>query len=109
MQPATDLADSYVRQFLKTAGAAVRAREGGYEEPLKCYLREAAWVQAQMILGRTHVGYSCSVLFGPRASPDEAFFEKAKEQAARGHIRVQVPAERVRQWKVQAQGQGRQR
>jgi hypothetical protein len=32
------------------------AREGGYEQALKSYVREAAWVQAQYLVGQKGVG-----------------------------------------------------
>ena len=52
VEEATALTDAYVKRFMKTSQTAVRAREGGYEPELKEYVREAAWVQGQMIVRR---------------------------------------------------------
>jgi len=111
VEKATALADAYVRKFMKTSQTAVRAREGGYEAALKEYVRAVSWVQAQMIGGRQGIAYDSGVLFGgdlPRdREAEEAFFAKAREQAAKGSIRAHVPAAMVRQWAEEVQGQGR--
>jgi hypothetical protein len=109
---ATTLADAYIRRFMLTTQAAVRARESGYEAALKSYVIEAAWVQAQYIEGRHRIGYSSAVLFPGRDRDKEAeerFFEKSRAQAESGHIKVVVPKELVERWKRQAQGAGRTR
>jgi len=102
VERAQALADSYVRRFMKTVLAAVRAREGRYEAELRRYVQEASWVQSQLIVGRQRAGYSAAVLFGyPEISPQEcrekaeAFIERAREQPERGFIKVQVPLEMV--------------
>src|SRR5262245_4842218 len=56
VEKATALSDAYVKRFMQTSQAAVRAREGGYERQLKEYVREAAWVQSQYVVGRSGVG-----------------------------------------------------
>src|ERR1700676_3494247 len=70
VERAQGLTDAYVKRFIKTSQAAIRAREGGYEAALKEYVRAAAWVQAQSIEGREGLGYSAHVLFGRQ--PDRA-------------------------------------
>lgn len=113
VERATALADAYTRRFMLASQAAVRARESGYEQALKSYVREAAWVQAQYIVGQKGVGYSWAVLFehrgGERDKEAEGeFFERAREQALKGHIRVHVPAVMVERWKGQVvSGRGR--
>lgn len=51
VERANDAAYAYTKRFMQTTTAAMRAREGGYEVELKGYVREAAWVQAQLIEG----------------------------------------------------------
>jgi hypothetical protein len=110
VERATKLSDDYVKRFMATTQAAVRAREGGYEPALRSYVREASWVQAQYIEGRSGVGYSSTVLFSSPTRDKEAeqrFFSKAKEQAATGHIKVIVPNEMVKRWKTEGEARGR--
>ena len=116
VEKADGMADAYVKRFMKTSAHAARAREGGYEPELKRYVEAAANVQAQYLLGRTGVAYDGLALFGNRVGRDQEekereaeFFEKAREQAAKGSIRVHVPAERVRRWQQQAEGPRRER
>jgi hypothetical protein len=116
VEKAAEMADAYVRRFMKASTHAARAREGGYEPEVRRYVEAASWVQAQYLLGRSGVAYDGLALFGDRLCRDEKerereaeFFEKAREQAARGSIRVHVPAEMVRRWQRQAEGQGRGR
>ena len=111
VEKAQALTDAAVRRFMRTSVHATRAREGGYEAALKEYVREAAWVQAQVIVGRVGVGYSSHVLFGRQPDRGEAaeFFERARSQAATGHIRVHVAAEKVQAWKGASQAAGRGR
>ena len=111
VERANDAAHAYTKRFMQTTTAAVRSREGGYEAELKGYVREAAWVQAQLIEGREGIGYSSHVLFGPQPDRKEMaeFFEKARAQAATGHIRVHVPAGKVEAWKGAGQAAGRGR
>ena len=66
-------------------------------------------MQAQYTLRRHDVAYDSIVLFGGDLRRDreaeEEFFSRAKEQAARGSIRVHVPQELVKYWQAEAQGQ----
>lgn len=106
IEKASSLAYAYTKRFMQTSQLACRAREEGWEAPLKQYVDAAAWVQGQMIAGCQHLGYSAHALFDyTRVSRDELderreeFFEKAREQAAKGHIRVSVPPHMVERWK----------
>ena len=109
VEKATALTDAYVKRFMLASQVAVRAREGGYERELKEYVREAAWVQSQYVVGRKGVGYSSVVLFkfGEDQEAREEFFARAREQAEKGHVRVHVPARMVERWKGQAAGRER--
>jgi hypothetical protein len=98
--------DEYVRRFMQTTQAAVRAREVGYEAELKRYVQAVAHVQAQFIEGRKDIGYSSGVLFPGRVRDKEAedeWFARQKEQGATGSIRVRVPLALVERWKDGAQ------
>jgi hypothetical protein len=100
-EEASEMADSYTRRFLQTSKYAVRAREGGYEAELKRYVREASWVQAQLIGGREGIAYRSPVLF-PHCENDkeaqEAFFQRCREQGDAGQIKVTVPPALLRTW-----------
>jgi hypothetical protein len=111
VEQATRLADQYTRRFMKTHQAAVRAREGGYERELRTYVQEAAWVQAQYLLGRTGVAFTSAVLFpeGEDRNARAEWFEKAGTQAEKGSIKVNVPSKLVERWKQQAENRGRTR
>jgi hypothetical protein len=111
------MAYAYRKRFMQTSQVAARAKAGGWAEPLRQYVDEAAWVQAQYLCGRKDVGYSSTVLFGhdgalasdcrERAAE---FFEKARDQAARGFIRVSVPPSMAEGWKREcgeSKGRGR--
>jgi hypothetical protein len=102
VEKADEMADAYTRKFLKASAHAARAREGGYEVALRRYVRAAAYVQAQYLLGRESVGYESAVLFGGGRVRDrgqeEEFFRRAKEQAEKGHLRVHVPPGLAERW-----------
>lgn len=109
VQRAQDRADEYVKRFMKTSAVAARAREGGYEDRVKEYLRAASWVQSQMIEGRESVGYDGRVLFGrgPRDREQESeWFAKQREQAAKGGIQVRVPQQLMKKWEAECRRQG---
>jgi hypothetical protein len=98
VEKATSMADSYTRRFMKTSAVAVRAREGGFERELKEYIVEASWVQAQYILGRKDIAYRSTTLFD-HDKPDDEFFARAWEQAAKGCIQVRVPHAIIERWR----------
>lgn len=116
VEEAVRLADAYTRRFLQANRAAARARDGGYEGRLRAYVWEAAYVQAQRLAGRADGLNYDAVLFAHlddddrRAAMDE-FFARAEAQAARGFVRVAVPAAAVRRWEQEATtpGAGRAR
>jgi hypothetical protein len=117
IESANERAYAYTKRFMQTSQLASRARSEGWEAPLKRYVDAAAWVQGQLLAGCAGVGYSAHDLFDyTKISREEfevrrdAFFEKAREQAARGHIRVSVPPHMVERWKrSREQGEGRGR
>jgi hypothetical protein len=110
VEQATRRTEEYTRRFLKTSAHAARASQGGYEPELKRYVREAAWVQAQLIAGQRDVGYDHAVLFGqgPRdRDAEEAFFAAARAgrkrsdpgaRAARPHRAVEGSEPGARPW-----------
>jgi hypothetical protein len=103
--------DEYVRRFMLTTQAAVRSREGGYEQELKRYVQAAAHVQGQYIEGRKDVGYESAVLFPGRdrdKGAEAEFFRRADEQAQTGSIRVRVPLAFEERWREGTEkGRGR--
>jgi hypothetical protein len=112
VERATKMADSYARRYMLTTQTATRARDGGYEAALKRYVLEASWVQAQFAVGRQGAGYDHGVLFPARErdkADEQEWFEKAREQARTGHIRVSVPRNMVEQWAEKAESQSRKR
>lgn len=97
VEKAEALVDAYWKKFSKST-AAVRAREGGYERELKQFVSAAAWVQGQYICGRQGIGYDHRAIFGTDTRDREVeqeWFAKAREQAAKGTIRVHVPTSLV--------------
>ena len=113
VQEIEDLSYGYTKRFMKNSTVAARARENGYERELKEYVREASWVQAQLIVRPdAGVGYSSAVLFPDKERDrhaEEEFFEKARAQARTGHIRVHVPPAMIRRWQEEAVERGRGR
>jgi hypothetical protein len=108
---ANELATQYVKGFMKRSRVAARAKNGGWDGELKSYLFEVAWVQAQFLAGVKDVGYSARALKG--ASPGDSkdvrqqaaeFLKNAREQAAKGTIRVQLPNVLVRDWETEYRG-----
>lgn len=98
VERAAQLAAEYTSRFMGRSRLAERAVADGWAERLNVYVAEAAWVQAQMIVGCSPVGYSAVVLGGyPTLSRDEQrerladFLTRCREQAEKGHIRVHVP------------------
>jgi hypothetical protein len=103
VQQAEDLAYSYTKRFLKTSAHAARAREGGYEDKLKQYVRAVAHVQSQYVAGRGSVGYDHRTIFGTGPRDREAereWFDKQREQAGSGTIRVRVPHRLIEEWRA---------
>jgi hypothetical protein len=112
VQHATDLSDQDVRRFMTTSAHAARAREGGYEDKLKQYVRECAWVQAQYICGQEGVGYDHRTIFGtgPRdREAEQEWFTRQSEQAEKGSIQVRVPPRHTEGWRARPQPEGRGR
>lgn len=114
VEQATAMSDEYTRRFIKTSAVAVKARQGGFEQELKEFVRAVSWVQAQLIIRPdAGVAFESAVLFGgdlPRdREAEEEFFEKARVQARSGHIRVHVPMAKIKRWAEEAQGHGRKR
>jgi hypothetical protein len=117
IEQANTLASAYTRRFMQTSRLAIRAREEGWERSLRDYVDAAAWVQGQMLAGCSDIAYSSVVLFDytqlsreELEERSETFFAKAREQAAKGHIRVSVPAYRIEAWQAACEeGQGRAR
>jgi hypothetical protein len=113
VQKAEDMAWQYTRRFMKSSGQAGQARAEGWERELKAYVRAAATVQAGLIVGVPHHGYDSYTLFGRARGEDlaamrEAFFERARAQAEKGHVRVHVPPSLVERWREGCrQGRGR--
>ena len=111
VERAASLAWNYRKRFMAGSALAKRAEAEGWQDSLRGYVDEAAWVQAQLIAGVTRVGYS-AVLFAhlPRGREYEvgveAFWEKSRKQAETGHIRVHVPHAAILGWKGRA-SQGR--
>jgi hypothetical protein len=73
-------------------------------------------VQAQYLCGRKDVGYSSTVLFRNGVTVLDCreraaeFFERARDQAARGFIRLSVPPNMAEGWKRECgQSEGRER
>ena len=104
-EKAAGMAYAYRKRFMETSQTAARAKAEGWAEPLKAYVDEAAWVQAQYLCGRKDVGYNSTVLFGRGATASDCreraaeFFERARDQAERGFIRVNVPPSMAEGWK----------
>jgi hypothetical protein len=105
VEEATRLMDEYGTRYMKTSKEAARARAGGYEGHLRAYVTECAWVQGQLIAGRTDgLGYS-SVLFAHAEDLDatrDEFFEAAAAQARKGVIKVTVPRGLIARWQTEA-------
>jgi hypothetical protein len=108
-EKAASLVYAYRKRFMETSQTATRAKTEGWAEQLRQYVDEAAWVQAQYLCGRKDVGYSSTVLVG-RGEPSAEFFERARDQAVRGFIRVSVPPSMAEDWRrecVAERGRGR--
>lgn len=102
---ANELANGYIRSFMKRSRVAAKARLEGWALELKAYLSDVAWVQAQFLVGMKYIGWSGSIVKGfppeSRKSQDQQvaeFLADAKAQAARGSIRVNVPHTLIRRW-----------
>lgn len=113
VEKVVEMAHQYTERFMKTSAVAAKAREGGYEARLKRYVMESAYVQAQVIVGRTDGLNYDGVLVAhlPRGEQAEGLddaLSRAAAQAEKGHIQVRVPTEAVRHWMEQAQQQAEQ-
>lgn len=101
---AQEMADAYETRFMATTQQAALARSEGWAPELAEYVREAAWVQAQLICGVAAVGYATVLIpREQRARPAReafaAYRESVEAAVARGRVRVTVPPERVRAWR----------
>lgn len=104
---AITLTDAYVRHYRRTSHLARLASTEGWAAQLLTYVREAAWVQAQILSGCTRLGWDPHILLanvGAFDSSQEAFAAYRQSIAGplqRGQIRVSVPPSRICVWKEQ--------
>ena len=109
------LADAYTARFMKTTHVARLARAEGWELKLGEYVRDAAWVQAQLICGVRGISFASTLV-----PPEERHISSAAEFFAcycetiaaaveRCRIRVTVPPARLREWKDRAGAAERER
>ena len=101
----TEREDEYVRRYMQTTQAAVRAREQGYEPELKRYVLAVAHVQSQLIEGSSRPGYDFYAIFGKGERDEQAeneWFQRQKEQATKGCIQVRVPHALIERWREAA-------
>ena len=103
---AMDMADTYFARYMKTSQVAKLARKEGWSGPLREYITDAAWVQAQLIVGVRHIGWNARLArehgeFRSSAEAFDAYWETIREPVESGHVRVNVPRNRIREWKEQ--------
>lgn len=104
-QRAVEMTDAYAARFMKTTQQATLAHAEGWAPQLAEYVREAAWVQAQLICGVRPVGFATILIpADQRGRPAGEAFAAYRESIAgpveRGRIRVTVPPEQVRAWRL---------
>lgn len=104
-QAAEALADAYTARFMKTTQFAKLAEREGWAPRLREYVRDAAWVQAQLIEGVYPVGFPTNLI--PRGERHRPLVETFAEYRGgvmgavdRGRVRVSVPPDRIRGWKA---------
>jgi hypothetical protein len=111
VERANDLADAYHKHFMKTSRMAMKARTEGWAGELSDFIRESAWVQAQILVGRERPSYS-GLLVSHLPNIEEKkeamaeFLEKARVQASKGYIQVRPPGALIERWR-EAVGQER--
>lgn len=107
------LADAYVARYCKTSQLAKQAQRDGWLNELRHYVTEAAWVQAQMLVGIERVSYDSILLrHSDIRSPPEAiaaFQETVRPHVEAGKIKVNVPAVYLQEWKQRAETTGKAR
>jgi hypothetical protein len=105
---AQDTADRYVRQYRRRSHLARRAEVEGWIEPLLHYVRESAWVQAQILAKVEPLGWDPLLArhLGRFPSSTEAFaaFHRTMQ---RGRIEMRVPPALIREWKARCQADGK--
>jgi hypothetical protein len=106
-QHALDLAEAYTAQFMKTSYLARLARQEGWAGPLRDYVADAAWVQAQLLAQVKRIGWNARLAdgLGPFRSSQEAFAAYRQTISAAikdGEIHVRVPRSRICSWKEHA-------
>jgi len=107
-QEAQELADRYMHNYLRRSQVAKLAEKEGWIEPLKHFVRESAWVQAQLLCKIGSVGWDTSIAahLGEFRSSQDAFngFRQTIAGAVqRGRIEVHVPPTLIRAWKEEVQ------
>jgi hypothetical protein len=92
---------------MKTSQVAKLARKEGWISHLREYVTDAAWVQAQLIVGVHHIGWNTQLSkevgrFRSSAEAFDAYRETVRVPVESGHVRVSVPRNRIREWKEQS-------
>lgn len=105
---AEEMAEGYTHRYMKTSKLARLARQEGWAEQLRYYVRAASWVQAQLIHHVENIGWEAGYLTKPEQfrSSEEAFASYRKRiegPVSRGEIRVHVPTDRIGEWKAAAE------
>jgi hypothetical protein len=103
---AIEMADDYARKFMKGSHVAELARKEGWAERLSSYVRSAAWVQAQIICGVREIGWDICLVpnwdsYGSAQAAFAAYRQTVAKCVERGQIRVNVPKDRIVEWKEQ--------
>jgi hypothetical protein len=105
---ALGLADRYFRDYRRRSLLARRAAAEGWLEPLLHFVRESAWVQAQLLAEVTPLGWDASLArhlgkFHSSAEAFAAFRWTIAGAVDRGRIEVRVPPSLLREWKTRSQ------
>lgn len=103
-QRADAMAETYAAKFMRSTHLAKLAQAEGWAGRLAEYVRDAAWVQAQLICGLSRVSFASSLVPAEcRHLSAGEFIAGYRESVAgvlgRGVVRVTVPPSRIRGWK----------
>ena len=104
-EQALALAESYTARYLRKSHLARVAGAEGWVPRLREFVREAAWVQAQLLLGVSGIGWNPAILmpdaneYGSSQSAFKVYQKSIEGAVSRGKIRVAVPPSRCSEWR----------
>jgi hypothetical protein len=105
-EEAQQQADRFVKHYRSHSAVVKLADREGWTQPLMTFVRESAWVQAQILCKVRHIGWDTKIAkhlgrFRTSQEAFDAYRQSISGALQRGRIEVRVPKTLIQEWKEQ--------